>query len=546
MALAFDDLGVSHGERVAIVSPNSGRFLTSYFGVSGYGRVLVPINFRLTADEIAYIVEHSGASVLLYDPDVTDEVDTIKVSHRFCLDGVEDAALFAPAPDGVAPQPVAGRRGRQLLGELHVGHDGPAQGRAAHPAQLLAERGDVRVAHRRQRPRRAAAHAPHVPLQRLGHAVCGDRHGWHPRRAAQGGRRGDPLARRASRRHAALRCARRGRGRPGGSRGPGGRRTARARTGHRAHRRRRRAAALQDDRAGGVRAGLGVHPDLRAHRDRPAADHQPGAGRVGRSRSRGAIGVARLVPVCPPSACRSTSTPTARSWPAPTTCSPAIGSSRRESAEALDGGWFHTGDGGYLDGAYVVISDRKKDVIITGGENVSSIEVEDCLYQHPAVAEVAVIGVPDEKWGETIKALVVVREGHDVSEAELIAHCRERLAHFKAPTSVEMRDALDRTATGKLQKYKLRQPYWTAGSASSTSPGRLRSPGLCPGTGPARALLEDEVAAAVERGGDVAGDEPAQRVCRRWRGAIPYRAGSARRREAAQCPPAWRAAPGRS
>ncbi|HEX4161308.1 MAG TPA: class I adenylate-forming enzyme family protein, partial [Acidimicrobiales bacterium] len=77
MALALDDLGVEHGERVAIVSPNSGRFLTSYFGVSGYGRILVPINFRLTGDEIAYVVEHAGASVLLYDPDMDDEVDAI-------------------------------------------------------------------------------------------------------------------------------------------------------------------------------------------------------------------------------------------------------------------------------------------------------------------------------------------------------------------------------------------------------------------------------------------------------------------------------------
>jgi len=131
-----------------------------------------------------------------------------------------------------------------------------------------------------------------------------------------------------------------------------------------------------------------------------------------------------------------------------------------ETAAAFADGWFHTGDGGYLDGAHLVIADRKKDVIITGGENVSSIEVEDCLYQHEAVAEVAVIGVPDEKWGETIKALVVVRDGASVTEGELIAHCREQLAHFKAPTSVELRDALDRTATGKLQKYKLRQPYW--------------------------------------------------------------------------------------
>jgi acyl-CoA synthetase (AMP-forming)/AMP-acid ligase II len=130
------------------------------------------------------------------------------------------------------------------------------------------------------------------------------------------------------------------------------------------------------------------------------------------------------------------------------------------TAQALEGGWFHTGDGGHLDGAFTVISDRKKDVIITGGENVSSIEVEDCLYQHPAVAEAAVIGVPDEKWGETVKALVVLHPGASCDEQELVEHCRARLAHFKCPTSVEVRDALARTATGKLQKYKLRQQYW--------------------------------------------------------------------------------------
>src|SRR6516165_422266 len=104
MALALDGLGVEHGERVALVSPNSGRFLTSFFGVSGYGRILVPINFRLTSDEIAYVVEHSGASVLLYDPDLDDEVNAIKVAHKFRLDGTEDAALFAAAPDGAEPK----------------------------------------------------------------------------------------------------------------------------------------------------------------------------------------------------------------------------------------------------------------------------------------------------------------------------------------------------------------------------------------------------------------------------------------------------------
>jgi acyl-CoA synthetase (AMP-forming)/AMP-acid ligase II len=132
-----------------------------------------------------------------------------------------------------------------------------------------------------------------------------------------------------------------------------------------------------------------------------------------------------------------------------------------ESAKALVDGWFHTGDGGELDDAYVVISDRKKDVIISGGENVSSIEVEDCLFQHPAVAEAAVIGVPDERWGETVKALIVRRPGHeDVTEDDVIAFCRERMSHYKCPTSVEWRDELARTATGKLQKFKLRSPYW--------------------------------------------------------------------------------------
>jgi fatty-acyl-CoA synthase len=103
---------------------------------------------------------------------------------------------------------------------------------------------------------------------------------------------------------------------------------------------------------------------------------------------------------------------------------------------------------------------RKKDVIITGGENVSSIEVEDCLFLHPAVAEAAVIGVPDAKWGETVKAVVVLHPKAQATERELIEHCRSRLAHYKCPTSVQFDRALSRTATGKVQKFKLRAPYW--------------------------------------------------------------------------------------
>jgi acyl-CoA synthetase (AMP-forming)/AMP-acid ligase II len=128
---------------------------------------------------------------------------------------------------------------------------------------------------------------------------------------------------------------------------------------------------------------------------------------------------------------------------------------------AIVDGYFHTGDGGSIgDGHVLTISDRKKDVIISGGENVSSIEVEDALFSHPDVTEVAVIGVPDEKWGELVLALAVKTPGSQLTEEELIAYCRTKIATYKCPKKVEFRAELARTATGKLQKFKLRAPYW--------------------------------------------------------------------------------------
>jgi acyl-CoA synthetase (AMP-forming)/AMP-acid ligase II len=130
------------------------------------------------------------------------------------------------------------------------------------------------------------------------------------------------------------------------------------------------------------------------------------------------------------------------------------------TAAAIHDGFFHTGDGGSIDDDhYVIISDRKKDVIISGGENVSSIEVEDAIFQHPAVTEVAVIGIPDERWGELVTALVVTSPDSEVTEAEIIAWARQRLAGYKCPKRVEFRTGLARTATGKLQKFKLREPF---------------------------------------------------------------------------------------
>jgi fatty-acyl-CoA synthase len=130
------------------------------------------------------------------------------------------------------------------------------------------------------------------------------------------------------------------------------------------------------------------------------------------------------------------------------------------TAAAFRGGWFHSGDVGVMhpDG-YIELRDRSKDIIISGGENISTIEVENTLYQHPDVQEVAVVGVPHEKWGEVPKAFVTPKPGCHPDADAIIAFARERLAHFKCPKSVEFIE-LPKTATGKIQKFKLREKEW--------------------------------------------------------------------------------------
>jgi fatty-acyl-CoA synthase len=132
--------------------------------------------------------------------------------------------------------------------------------------------------------------------------------------------------------------------------------------------------------------------------------------------------------------------------------------------EALRGGWFHTGDLGVVDpDGYVRIKDRSKDIIISGGENISSIEIEDVLYRHPAVLAAAVVAKPDPRWGETPCAFVELKAGATVSAAELVAHCKAHLAGFKVPRSIEFCE-LPKTSTGKIQKFELRK---RAGSVSA-------------------------------------------------------------------------------
>jgi fatty-acyl-CoA synthase len=130
------------------------------------------------------------------------------------------------------------------------------------------------------------------------------------------------------------------------------------------------------------------------------------------------------------------------------------------TAQAFRGGWFHSGDLAVMhpDG-YVEIKDRKKDIVISGGENISSIEVEKVIYEHPAVAEAAVIAVPDEQWGEVPQAHVDLKPGCRASAEEIIEFCRQRLAHFKCPKRVVF-GPLPKTATGKVRKSELRRIAW--------------------------------------------------------------------------------------
>ena len=136
------------------------------------------------------------------------------------------------------------------------------------------------------------------------------------------------------------------------------------------------------------------------------------------------------------------------------------------TAQAFRGGWFHSGDLAvwHPDG-YIELRDRAKDIIISGGENISTIEVEQAVVSHPAVLEVAVVAVPHEKWGERPKAFVVLKEGMEATGEDIIAHVRDRLAHFKAPDTVEIRSELPKTSTGKIQKFVLRESEWQGRSA---------------------------------------------------------------------------------
>jgi long-chain acyl-CoA synthetase len=131
------------------------------------------------------------------------------------------------------------------------------------------------------------------------------------------------------------------------------------------------------------------------------------------------------------------------------------------TAETLRGGYLHTGDIGQIDaGGFVYVVDRLKEMIVSGGENIYSREVENALMSHPAVLEAAVVGAPDPRWGEAVVAFVVKRPGQDVTAEAIIQHCRNAIAPYKRPREVHFIDALPKLPNGKIEKFKLRAPLW--------------------------------------------------------------------------------------
>jgi len=453
-AAGLDRLGIRPGERVAVVSHNSSRLLTSFFGVCGWGRILVPINFRLARAEVEYILEHSGASVLLVDPELDGSLAGIGPDRRYVLGTDSDAELYV-----ADTEPEAWESDESATATINY-----TSGTTARPK-------GVELTHRNCWVN-AAVFGWHT-------GVC-DRdvylhtlpmfhaNGWGMpwTTAAMGVTQvalrkvdGTEILHRVERHGVTLLCAAPAvvnavlDAAPDWEGALPGRGTTRIVVA---------GAPPPSKTIERIESELGweflqiyglteTSPVLTVNRTRAEWDHLPPDQRARKLMRAGAPAVGTALRIDERGEVLARSNTVMKGyWRQP-----------EESAAALADGWFHTGDGGMIDDeGHLSILDRKKDVIITGGENVSSIEVEDAIFSLDGVSEVAVIGVPHERWGEMVLALVVPVEDSGLTEEHVIAHCKVVLAGYKCPKQVELRTELPRTATGKLQKFRLRAPYW--------------------------------------------------------------------------------------
>jgi fatty-acyl-CoA synthase len=466
-------LGVGHGDRVAYIAPNTHAQLESFYAVPQIGAVVVPINYRLTSDDFAYIISHSGARVVCAHSDYLDAIDSIRdqipnVEQFVALEGGArdgwidyESALASASPEFLRPKIEEG----DLLSINYT------SGTTSRPKGVM-------ITHRNAYMN-VVGTLCHVPMSAADTYLwtlpmfhC---NGWTFvwLYTAIGGkhvclRRVEPprIFELINAENVSMFCA-----------------------------------------APTVLIGIAsASPELRRNLKRGVrvltAGAPPAAVTIGRIEGEfgweiihvyGLTETAPFITICEPLPEHQALSPEDRAvlkarqgvelytsgeltvvddtghevpWDGQTLGEIVVRGNvvmkgyyndPEATAKAFDGGWFHSGDGAVIhpDG-YVQVRDRIKDVIISGGENISSVEVEGVLLRHPAVQEAAVVGLADEKWGEAPHAFVILRPGASATEEELRQFARERLAHFKAPHSVKFVDELPKTATGKIQKYVLR------------------------------------------------------------------------------------------
>ncbi|SFU26649.1 AMP-binding protein [Paraburkholderia aspalathi] len=451
-AATLDEMGVPVGARVAIVSQNSARLICTFYGVSGWGRVLVPVNFRLAPAEIRHIMAHSGAEVLLLDPEFRHLAELVPCQRTFVL-GDDDDKIWGSAADPVPwvedematavinyTSGTTGRPKGVQMSHRHLWLNAVVFGWQTSVSDRDVYLHAVQAFHGNGWGQVYAATAmgvKHVVMRKMDGTELLRRiqsHGVTYLGAApavvtailDGAKTWDgPIPG-----HGRLRII------CGGAPPPT-----------------RTIQRVRDELGWELIQVYGLTETstlLTFNRMRAEWDDLDS---FEQARLLGRAGVPTLNVQL---RIDSNGELLARSsrildsyWNDP-----------EATARAHDGDWFRTGDGGFISDGYLTITDRIKDIIVSGGENVDSVEVENAMTSHPAVRDVAVIGIPDEKWGELVTALVVLEAGQNVTDADLIAHCRQHVAGYKCPKRVEFRNELPRTASGKLQKYLLRKPYW--------------------------------------------------------------------------------------
>lgn len=469
---ALQALGVAAGDRVAYIAPNTHAQLESFYAVPQIGAFLVPINYRLTSADFAYIINHSGSSVVCAHQDYLDAIDGIReelvdVRHFVALEGSKDGWLSYEEQ----LQQSSGQFHHPAIGEDDLLTINYTSGTTSRPKGVM-------ITHRN-------AWVNSVGTLVHLHMTPADRYLWTLPMFHANGWTYTWTVTAAGATHVCLR------------------KVEPARVFDLIERERITLlcaaptvligiANAPEDMRHGVRAGVRV----------VTAGAPPAAATIERierelgwdvTQVYGLTETAPFITVCEPREEHQSLSPSERAVIKARTGVELITSGEltvidpsgqevphdgetvgeivvrgnvvmegyyrdpEATAAAFEGGWFHTGDAAAIhpDG-YAEIRDRIKDVIISGGENISSVEVEGVLLRHPSVVEVAVVGLPDERWGESPHAFVVLKPGATFVEEELRQFARDQLAHFKVPKSVTLVDELPKTATGKIQKFVLR------------------------------------------------------------------------------------------